>query len=412
MRVANYSNKVEPFVTFINVDNFFYLDIGSKSIFTTYFKENFIYDDDSDLFESSVIHSYADIDKEIFVTGTRLSATTHCTEVQIDSGQCEPYVDLVMRSSFDKTIIQRRYEKFFSSVSEVGGFADLIIYCLWVVYFFVNQWRYQKLVRSQLINHFLMLNREGGIDMALTNTPEITKYIKQANSSRRRAKKMNHKKEVQTLNYLFDNQVQLERLIQINSQAKISLIIFNNHHQTIFDTITPQILLQNKLKTKSEKSQIISSILQRKFGAQETFGNQKSLKQIFPRMSGNLQLKTKCADKTTKITPQIPGKDLNIESDLLGPDLPSFSKSYTKHPTNLQDRLIVKKRVRIPINKIRRPKIQEKARQNSTLPNTQSANKKLRLTLSKRLVDQKIQVQRKNGTKIQLGGSTERVFFF
>ena len=115
--VASYNNESDPVKYFINSDSRFFFNIASRGILTRYLKENFIFDDDSDFLDSSMTHSYIDIDKEVYTTSSRLSASTYFSEVQINSGSCEPYVDLVLRSGFDKVIIERRYEKFFSSVS-------------------------------------------------------------------------------------------------------------------------------------------------------------------------------------------------------------------------------------------------------------------------------------------------------
>ena len=110
IKVANYSNKSDPLLPFLNVESIIYLDITSRMINTIYFNENFIYDDDSDILDSSLTHSYVDVDKETFVTGSRVSGATHCSEAQIGSGSCEPYLEIVMRSGYEKIVIHRRYK--------------------------------------------------------------------------------------------------------------------------------------------------------------------------------------------------------------------------------------------------------------------------------------------------------------
>ena len=92
--------------------------------------------------------------------GTRLSGSIYCTKEEIDGGSCEPYLEMVMRSSFDKMVIQRKYKKFFKSISDIGGFADLILYGLWAFYYFYNRWAYHRWIRGQLVDHFIRLERQ------------------------------------------------------------------------------------------------------------------------------------------------------------------------------------------------------------------------------------------------------------
>ena len=160
IKVANYSDRRSPLEFFMDADGFYYFDIVSKTSITSYYKENFIYDDDMDMRDERLTHRYIDVDKVKTTFGSRVSLSAYCTAAQISSGQCEPYMELRIRSSFEKMIIQRRYKKFLESLSEIGGFTDLIIYGLWAVYVIYNSWAYHRWVRSELVDHFVELENE------------------------------------------------------------------------------------------------------------------------------------------------------------------------------------------------------------------------------------------------------------
>ena len=155
IKVANYSRKKDPLELFIDVDNGKYIGMASKSIITTYYKKNFIFGDDSDFLNQKLEHSYIDVDKVEGKSGTRFSLSSYCSSEEIESGECEPYMEMRMRSSFEKMIIQRRYKKFFRSVSEIGGFADLIMILIYSLYFLYSTWSYKAWMRGQLVDHFL-----------------------------------------------------------------------------------------------------------------------------------------------------------------------------------------------------------------------------------------------------------------
>ena len=121
-RAGNYSDKASPKILFGEVETIVPLSITSTVVMTTYLKKNFIYDDDIGFLGERLTSTYVDTDKFISAPKTRLNPTIYCTTAQIDGGLCEPYLEMVWRSSFEKTVIQRRYLTIFDVISEIGGF--------------------------------------------------------------------------------------------------------------------------------------------------------------------------------------------------------------------------------------------------------------------------------------------------
>ena len=385
LRVADYSNKSQPLKNFINLDNFFYLDLISRTIDTSYFKENFIYDDDSDIIDSSFSHSYADVDKETFVVGSRLSAASYCTEVQIDSGRCGPYMDLVMRSSFYKMEIRRRYKKFFSSVSEIGGFADLIIYGLWSLYYLYNIWCYQNWVRSQLIEHFRILNKEEG--------QKLFKFVVQDPT---KDKESGVKTSV-------GSKAELEKLILINSQTKILLLTLTRF-KNIINNLMPQIILNKKIIKKQEQklsskgSDSLKNQLRKKVEPENHASTSK--RDLFEGLENNCQPVEK-TPLNLLITPQ-PPKHKQF------PNKPSaMSKLQQSFGDQLSERRNLKKNHKIPFKKVCR-KFQTNKRVRG---GNQSTNNTLKLSFGKRrFLKQKSQNPKaKSGEIIQENNKQNRI---
>ena len=147
---ARYKEKKNPLQVTIDLDTSLYVDIASRTKITTSVKMNQIYDDDIGIVDERHTHSFLDTDRVKAVAGTRLSQSIYCSKQQIAAGFCEPYITFEWRSSFDKMVIQRRYKQLFGVIFEIGGFNDLIIYCVLACYILYNSYSYLRLVRDQL----------------------------------------------------------------------------------------------------------------------------------------------------------------------------------------------------------------------------------------------------------------------
>ena len=150
VKVAKYSEKGDPLEPALDPDTVFYVDITTKTQIVSYYKMNYVYDDDIGILNERLTQEFINVDKVKTVTGSRLALSVHCSEQQIDAGLCEYYTKIIHRSSNEKMVIERRYKQFFGVISEIGGFNDLIVLVLWVFYFSYNYYCYKEMIRSEL----------------------------------------------------------------------------------------------------------------------------------------------------------------------------------------------------------------------------------------------------------------------
>ena len=271
IKVANFSNKKSPLVRFADSGVTYHICLSTKSVVSTYYKKNLIYDDDSDVFDAKISHSYIDVDRIFTIAGARVTQSTYCTKAQIEGGECEPYIELTMRSSSDKAIIQRRYKKFFSSASEVGGFADLIMYILYVVCFFYNYWSYQKWIRGQLVEHFLDLDKKNkgfGQNMSKERNRSISgvdsrkleRRLSRRIQTLRRSINASAKNLSKKIDFegLFTKLNQAEMLAGLNFKSKILLeVIFREKKQKdSLEIMVSSLLFSNKRNNKESQNLI------------------------------------------------------------------------------------------------------------------------------------------------------------
>ena len=160
-----------------------------------------------------------------------------------------------MRSSFDKIVTQRRYKRFFRSVSEVGGFADLIMYELYLVYFFYNSWSYQKWIREKLIQHFLDLDSEKKSPKKSTNSSKTWPKSSRAGLKDSKFRRAQSSKKCQTQDnnkivyiHLFERLNKVEVLMKLNPKSKILLeLIFRRIY---YHSVLNHLVLSEKRKEK------------------------------------------------------------------------------------------------------------------------------------------------------------------
>ena len=239
---AKYSKKADPKMLFGELENAVPFSVATTEIMMTYLKLNYIYDDDRGIFGEHLTHTYVDSDKFVSVSKTRLNPTIHCTITQIDSGICEPYMQIVWRSSFEKTVIQRRYLTPFDVISEIGGFWDLITYGILFVYFVYNMRSYSLFVRSQLVEGFMDLDKM-----------KSDKERKRSDDEVRRLKKVLTEIKIEEVKSgmnrywfkkLFNTKPDLKKLVELNFKSKILVDILVK--QPFFDTFTTKIIFDKK----------------------------------------------------------------------------------------------------------------------------------------------------------------------
>ena len=256
-KTANYSDKWSPLNTNIDTDVTLNADLGTKIHLTQYFKENFIYDDDVDFVDERQTFSYLDIDQVRSTTGTRLTRSFYCSATQIDSGACEPYIEVDSRASYNKMVIQRKYRKFFESISEIGGFVDLIVYGFWGLYFLYNQWEYSRWIRGQLVDSYVQLqglakNRKNGrFGRRNWSRQELRALKTRVVALIRSNSTKNGQKKNLTLEMIFGSLVEIKSLLTLNQKSKVFLEVFTKPYVS---TLTAYLMVYQKNSSKLKKS--------------------------------------------------------------------------------------------------------------------------------------------------------------
>ena len=147
---ANFSNYKQPLNGGLDADLTSLFSVITKTKFIIWLRETTVLDDYIDFFRNFGPTNKS-IEQEMVTStiGTR-DGSLHCTELQIEDGTCNPYIELEVRSSNTQTIVERRYYKFLTMISEVGGFGDLIFIILAFVSQFWNNYYQVKWIRKQL----------------------------------------------------------------------------------------------------------------------------------------------------------------------------------------------------------------------------------------------------------------------
>ena len=122
--------------------------LSTQNKFTMWLKRNKIYDDRDSLSNGDPKFTFFNVEKIDSTVGTR-DLSTHCTEISIEDGSCLPYITIEVRVSKIESVIERRYYKFFSLVSDVGGMTDIVFYVFAAFYVIYVSSRYKNWVILQ-----------------------------------------------------------------------------------------------------------------------------------------------------------------------------------------------------------------------------------------------------------------------
>lgn len=142
------SNKKNPLSYFPNFDGSLSFSTLQSKVVTQKLKLNEIYDDDQDFFEERLILKYADVDSLEIDTTLRNSTQNHCDISSLFS-TCTPYFTFVYFSTGKTVITKRTYVKFFESLAELGGNAEIIMILALLIYVKYNEWRLNKYLKLE-----------------------------------------------------------------------------------------------------------------------------------------------------------------------------------------------------------------------------------------------------------------------
>ena len=201
---ANYSNPVSIINEF---DEF--VDIDHKFSKTLYYKvsKTEIWDDTWDFFDARLRDSFSAIEFKKSDFRSRNQTQTFCDPDVLDKPQqieCEPLLTIVIEGAGNQVIIRRTYPKFFMSLGEVGGTAEILtiifvfIYAKYNWYFLfrhVQEGVFEKTDKEELeaalfaTNHVQKVkNKQQKIQFEKNNNKRKRRSVKTRYSSSRRSK--------------------------------------------------------------------------------------------------------------------------------------------------------------------------------------------------------------------------------
>ena len=244
VKVAKYKDKEEPLELALDADSFFYLDVVSKTKMTLFSKMNHIYDDDKGFKDPKLTQKFIDVNKIKSIAGSRLSRSAHSTKKQIQEGICEAYMEIIMRSGYEKMVIQRRYRTLFQIISEVGGFNDLIYICLWGLYFLYNRYafNFKRFVKSLIETELSQLL------LGSKSNPRGSNQLDNNNPQSLKQKIESYRKFISEIKENSSPLSDVSELTQINSKSRIILeMVFTIFPLRIMEPICAQIHFRRKI---------------------------------------------------------------------------------------------------------------------------------------------------------------------
>ena len=146
------NNHTHPVTTLPEFDGILRLNPQSRKIMSNMVKFNEIWDDHLDFFDADLRLRYADYQLRLKDEAMRDPDQIHCTKEMIERNDfsCLPYVHFSFQSSGETTIIRRTYIKFFSSLGEVGGTAEILILLSVLLYSWYNRFFMNKFLKREL----------------------------------------------------------------------------------------------------------------------------------------------------------------------------------------------------------------------------------------------------------------------
>ena len=148
----DFTDKKNPVREGIDTDTELLLNLGAKTQMYIYYKRNEITNDDWDIIQPRIAHKFLDVEKIMSTSGIRDNTQFHCTPTNFATNTCTPYIQIEIRSGNKLTSIFRRYEKIFETISELGGFGDLIFIICAFFYSFYNERHYNTWIKGELFS--------------------------------------------------------------------------------------------------------------------------------------------------------------------------------------------------------------------------------------------------------------------
>lgn len=376
------SNKKKPTSYYIDSDEIYSVDITSSLQIIHFIRKTEIFNDDIDFYGSYLTESYVEVDSSTSSRVYRDYQQTVCTE---SNPKCYNYLKMTLRSSSQSLQITREYKFLVTTLSDLGGFFDIMVMVTALAFGYCNTRSYKAYIRED----FMRLNSINYSEL-LEGTDDSTIY--------------RFMDEV-----IQDTQNGLTFYKQSARQQFIDRILFQEHHSVLIPLI---LILEKKIKEKKE-SEIMNAS---RNGDDQVMGKNgaKPHKNI---------LNSKRIMRNNKVAPQDPQNPLISKKSIFSFDF--LNQNSPNQPNQQQmsvDQAIEKLRsnksksslgqmidsymIKILQEGLEKPIIQDivqskfdrKSTNKLTRNTTYKFNKARKVTLSKFVVDQEMKVKEKPHT--------------
>ena len=147
------SNYEEPLYTIVEFDGIEQIDPAISKLLYYKIRDNEVWDDTHDFFDKRLRAKTADYFVEYRDSRTRDVNKLHCDASILDvplQTTCQPYLTISVASSGEKKVIVRSYPKFFNTLGEIGGTAEILIIFSCFIYFKYNSFYLSKYIKKEV----------------------------------------------------------------------------------------------------------------------------------------------------------------------------------------------------------------------------------------------------------------------
>ena len=298
-------NFTEPVSIIPEFDGVIQIDPRSSKHLYHKVKYNEIWDDNLDFFDAKLRTKYADYWLNFKDNSIRNPSQFYCTAEMIErrDHSCQPYIVYSWQSTGQTQVIKRTYSKFFGSLGEVGGTAEMLILFAMLIYtgyngYFVDKYLKRELYVKQdggqdkLIDIFQQgSNDEQGLVENASGQQEVgiqplkgTFTLNRRRAGRKKARRSKAEKDEWRLilkaikQNIESNEDGVSLYKKLNRFEVLENILFEEH-----DKILMPVVLLNILKTKEKEKESNDEEAQssrRSLGGRSTgggFSSQKTL---------------------------------------------------------------------------------------------------------------------------------------
>lgn len=110
-----------------------------------------IFNEDKDFADAKLHTEFFAMDDTYSFSKYR-DGSIHCLPTALLTGTCPSYVDILLKSGSKIETVSRIYPKLFNTISELGGFSDLVFLIAGFAYAFYNSHYYNKWLKKKLLS--------------------------------------------------------------------------------------------------------------------------------------------------------------------------------------------------------------------------------------------------------------------